>query len=465
MSLGATIAPSRQLAAKVNEASKLPQAENKIALQIVAIQLRAWIVDQDDVVCRPYYIACLELYPRGKVLNARIHSPASKEPDASALAEFLVDHMLKPPTGEPRQRPTHVSFVDKDVVRECGPIMSKLRLEGGHLTLADGVTDYVRTFSDKLVKMDRASRGDTSEHPGILTSPGVTVSAAKDLMLRAVEMYQASPWKRIEECVALEAIVPAPAGAMKKVKKLRFYLSVLGSGGNVCGFAVMSSLESLRSKYKRSKEGTAADLALDDNEPGRSEGTTSSRSPVSSSGELLCACCGYRVGESLEGDGCRYVQRCGGCKRLLYCDEKCQRLDWSHRHRSECAAAAADKEYIFQREEWTWLKRELALLFVDPTSVPFDDLDSAREHSWPNIESTSPPLHPMAFVTIDAGVPSQRKVDRPNADEVQVLTSLATALTHCAATPPGNGEVMLPNGVSLRVAENLKANIAGSLAK
>lgn len=455
MTLETAFTPSRELAAKVNEASKLPQAENKVAFQIVAIQLRAWIVDQRDVVCRPYYIACLELYPRGKVLNARIHSPASEEPDASALAEFLVDHMLKPPSGEPRQRPTHVSFVDKDVVRECSPIMAKLKLEGGHLTLADGVTDYVRSFSDKLVKRDRASRGDTSEHPGILTSPGVTVSAATDLMHRAVAMYAASPWKRIEECVALEAIVPAPAGAKGKRKNLRFYVSVLGSGGSVTGFAVMSSLDSLRSKYRRSKEGFVEDLSLDEDDAERSEGTTNSRSPVSSSGELLCACCGYRVGENVEADGCRYVYRCGGCKRLLYCDTTCQRLDWCRRHRSECAAAAADKEYVFHREEWNRLKRELALLFVDPTSVPFDDLDSTREHSWPVIQSTSPPLHPMAFVTIDAGTPSQRKVDRPKADEVQVLTSLATALTHCAAKPPGDGEVMLPNGVSLRVAENL----------
>lgn len=457
MGSGSAFTPSREFAVKLSEAAKLPQAENKVALQIVPVQLRAWIVDQNDVVCRPYYIACLELYPRGKVLNARIHFPASEKPEASALAEFLVDHMLQPPTGEPRQRPTHVSFVDKDVVKECAPVMSKLRLEGGHLTLADGVTDYVRTFSDKLVKMDRASRGDTSEHPGILSVSGVTAKAGTDLMTRAVEMYQAAPWKRVNECIALEATVPAPSSS--KAHKLRFYVSVLGSGENVTGFAVMASLDALRAKYRRSKEGALANLSIDDDDDDAetSEGTTASRSPVSSSGELLCACCGCRVGEDVEADGCRYVHRCGGCKRLLYCDDQCQQLDWGQRHRSECKSAAADKEYIFQRDEWTWLRREQALLFVDPTSVPFDDLDSATEHNWPHIEYTSPPLYPMVFVTIEGnGEPSQRRVDRPTAGEVQVMTALATALTDCAATPPGDGEVFLPNGVSLRVAENLK---------
>jgi MYND finger len=450
---------SPEMTGKLKEAAKLPQAVNKVALQIVAVQLRAWIVDQDDVVCRPYYIACLELYPRGKVLHAHIHSPASKKPDAAALVHFLLDHLLNPPKGEPRERPTHVSFIDEDVVKDCGAVMAKLRLEGGHLTLADGVTDYVRMFSDKLVKMERASRGDTSEHPGILSVSGVTVKAGMDLMTRAVEMYRAAPWKRIDECIALEATVPASASS--KARKSRFYISVLGSGGKVVGFAVMASLDALRAKYRRSKEGVLAKLNLDDDDDDEdadsNEGKTISGSPVAASGELLCAACGCRVGEEVESDGCRYVHRCGGCRRLLYCDEQCQQLDWGQRHNNECETAAADKEFIFHRDEWTWLRRELALLFVDPTSVPFDDLDAANEHGWPHIENASPPLHPMAFVTIEGnGDPSQRRVDRPTADEVRVMTCLATALTACAAAPPGNGEVLLPNGVVLRVAEDLK---------
>jgi hypothetical protein len=470
MMAGAQLVLTAALAAKVDRAAKLPQAENKVALQVVPVQLRAWVVDQNDAVCRPYYMACLELYPRGKVLNARIHSPASVRPDAAALANFLLDHVLEPPAGAERQRPTHVSFIEDEVVEACAPIMSKLRIECGMLTLADGVTDYVRMFSDKLVKLERASRGDASEQPGILSVPGVTVKGATALMAGAVAMHRAAPWDAVKESIALEALVPVPPGARPtggaKSRKLRVYVSVLGSGGSVVGFAVMAGLDALRSKYRRSEQGALAGLRLDDDgEDDTAEGKTSLESPTATLGELLCARCGFRVGEGVDADGCRYVHRCGGCKRLLYCDEQCQRLDWGLRHRDECSAAAADRDYVFVREEWGWLRRELALLFVDPTSVPFDDLDAAAEHSWPHVVDAAPPLHPMAYVTVEGdGDASTRRVVRPTADEVHTLTLLATALTECSAPPPAGGEVLLPNGVVLRVAADLASRPAGPAA-
>lgn len=439
------------LSSALAAAARLPQAEGKIAFQVVPVQLRAWVVDQDDVVCRPYYLAVLELYPRGKVLSARIASPASRRPDARALLDFLLAHISDPPAGEPRRRPTHVSFTDGAVVDACGPALKRLEIVCGFLTLADGVRDYVATFSDKLVKMERASRGDSAEQPGLLSVAGVTAESAGGLMRRAVGMYRAEPWAKVRESLSIEAVVPSMPGG--KVRKLRYYVSVLGSGGKVVGFAVMASLEALREKWKRSTEGAMGDLSLgeDDEEE--------QASPEAKLGELLCAHCGHRVGETAEEDGCKYVHRCGACQRLLYCDEQCQKLDWGRRHREECSSALADKDFVFRRDEWTWLRRELALLFVDPTSVPFDDLDAGEEHGWPSIEDASPPLYPIAFVTIEGpgGSAAGRRVDRPTAEEVHTLTLLATALTECSAPPPAGGEILLPNGVVLRVAEDLAA--------
>jgi MYND finger len=457
------------VAAKVDAAAKLPQSETKVALQIVPVSLRVWVVDQDDVVCRPFYSAVLELYPRGKVLGARMHSPASRQPGADALLDFLLDHMLTPPTGEPRQRPTNVSFIDEKVFAAVAPVLSRLRIEGDVLTLADGVADYVRMFSDKLVKMDRASRGDAAEYPGLLSVPGVTPDAALMLMNNAVAMYRDEPWKRIRESIALEVIIPqTSSGSRANSRSVKYFMSVLGSNGTVKGVAIMASLTSLREKYRRSASGARGDRNLGDSSdeeeeeggPGVATAASGAGTLGKGVGELLCARCGLRVGEDFDPDGSRFVNRCGACKRLLYCDEECQRADWGLRHREECSVAAVDKDYLFHRVEWAWLKRELALLYVDPTSVPFDDLDSAAEHQWPIIDDASPPLHPMAFVTIEGATQGSRKVDRPTSDEVRVLSLLASALTALSALPPGNGAMYLPNGVAVRVAEDLAASAA-----
>lgn len=443
------------LHAELLAASKIPQCENKVAFQVVPVQLRAWIVDQDDVVCRPYYLAVLELYPRGKVLSSRISSPASVKPTTHDLLAFLLAFMLDPPDGEPRQRPSHVSFVNEAEVDICGGLLQKIGVVCGQLSLADGVREYVSTFSERLVKMKRASRGDSAEAPGLLSVAGVGEGDAKKFMEKACGMWAAKPWEGIGEGLAIEVEVPGLGG-----RRLRYYLSVLGGGGKIVGFAVMASLEALRGKWRRSKEGVAG-LSLDEEEDEEEGTTTAAATAEVTLGELLCAQCGSRVGEGVEGDGCRYVHRCGACKRLLYCDEQCQKLDWGRRHRGECEAARADKEYVFRRDEWIWLRRELALLFVDPTSVPFDDLDAGEEHGWKYIEHTKPPLYPIAFVTIEGpgGLPSSRKIDRPTAEELNTMTLLAVALTECRAPPPAGGEIMLPNGVSLKVAADLSKKL------
>ena len=87
---------------------------------------------------------------------------------------------------------------------------------------------------------------------------------------------------------------------------------------------------------------------------------------------------------------------------MMYCDVECQKKDWKKRHKNECCKARDDPEYTFNRPEWAWQTRELALLFVDPTSIPFDDLDAFEKYSWPSIPPTNDemPLMPFAFVTV-----------------------------------------------------------------
>lgn len=444
-----------ELTRRLEAAQRKSISASKYALQIVPVQLRVWQVDQNDVACRPWYIFCLELYPRGKVINQTVHSPASEKPSAYAMLSFLLNHINDPPQGEEPQRPTHVSFVDDAVTEQLSPILNRLKIEVGTLTLADGVDEYVKKFSDKLISMERASRGDSAERPGILSVDGITEEMGKELAASAVEMFSAQPWKRIPEHIALEIRLPSTKN--DKYRE-RYYVTVLGSDEKVFGFALMPSLNTLREKYKRVilSKTTSIDDSSDDEEVEIAE----AGAPESMGDEiLLCASCGRRVGDSVHADGARYVERCAGCKKLLYCNDKCQKLDWRERHRSECTSAKDDPSYIFTRKEWAWLKRELALLFFCPTALPFDDLDAFEKHSWKYVEDKSPPLYPLPYATVTGGPIMSHRMDRPSQKEMEYMTLIAKALTECMSPPPKDGVMHLASGVSISVAENLAESI------
>lgn len=475
------MAPSLALTAalgrKLDAAQQVAPKEGKSALQIVPVQLRVWLADQNDVACRPWYIFCAELYPRGKVINQRVHSPASEKPGALALLNFFLDHVLNPPDGEDRERPTHVSFVDEGVTATLKPALNKLKIVTETLTLADGIGDYTKLLSNKMIEMDKATRGDASERPGVLSVKGITPDMAADLCKAAVDMFRAQPWKRIPEHIALEVRLPSSEDESKY--RDRYYVTVLGSDEKVEGFALMPSLTTLREKYRRavmSKTESVPDSSDDEDREEKGTGDTSEsdsdtvgderqRHAVSKTMDdiLVCGACGKRVGENKASDGSKSVDRCGGCHRLLYCGERCQKLDWGARHRTECQQATTDADYVFKRDEWGWLQRELALLFLDPTSIPFDDLDASEKYKWDFVKETSPPLYPLPFVTVQGSTISSNRMDRPTAKEVGFMTLIARALTECVSPPPNEGTLHLASGVSISFAENLAEGIHAPL--
>lgn len=412
----------------------------KHALQIVAMQARVWAADDQDVVCRPWYMLCLELYPRGKVINHKLHAAPAQPPNATTLFSFLLDHIHSPPEGERSIRPTHVSFVDPAVTALVAPHLARLKIHCDSLTLADGVMDYIKKFSTRLVEADRATRSEAAERASILSIPSITPPLVKQLATSSAAMYAAQPWARIPEHVALQIRLPTASNDDRY--RSRFYVTVLGSDEKVFGFALLSSLNMLRDKYRRVMSKRTGNH-INDVAPTPSD-------------VFACASCGRRVGE----DGPEHwANRCAGCHRLFYCDQTCQQNDWRHRHRDECADAKEDPQYIFKREQWAWLDREMALLFLDPTAIPFDDLDAFDKHEWPYIKDASPPLYPLPFISVQAsdGITSRR--DLPTEKEISIMTLVAQGLTECVSTPPADGVLHFANGVSVSLAENLAESI------
>lgn len=436
----------------LGQAGRMEASKSKQALQLHSVQLRLWASDDNGQAIRPWYVLVLELYPRGKVVNQYLADPAGEKPDAKQLLRALLKHIVSPPAGERAVRPTHVSVCEEADVTLFNAVNNRLRAEISVLTPADGVRDYVRKFSDKLVDSGRATRTDGAEREGLLVS-GVSSGAALRLAKAAVEMYKAAPWDAIPDHIALAIRAPSD-GAV-------FYASVLGgSKDSVCGFALMPTLSALRAKYRRANGGAAANGATANND-------ISGASSLDRDA-LLCAACGCRVADAhgalhaVDDEVEMSVSRCGGCRRVVYCDVSCQRSDWKRRHRTECGRVAADKKTkLDEREEWCWLRRELALLFVDATAVPFDDLDLFDEHRWPCIDSKDeqPALFPFSFVTI-VGAPNmptvQPRVERPTPKEVETLIAVANALVECSAPPPPKTTLFLKGGASLAVREDLR---------
>lgn len=524
---------SNDLRTRLQAVSKLGQSTNNHALQVVCLQARVWAADENDQACRPWYILCLEIYPRGKVVNHRIHKPASLRPRPSDIFAFILDHMKSPPDGEASIRPTHVSFVDRDLELALNPHLTRLKIKCEHLVMADGVMEYMSKFSDRLVERGQATRGDSGERPGMMSGKGVTKEMIAALMRAATEMHEVQPWKRIPEHVALEVRLPsegvmmndrhlgsggsssssnnnssntnsngdvgntidgkhnqyADGGSMpnqkqssrpvidrKKIRNRdKFYVTVLGCDDSVYGFVLVSSLAMLRDKYRRViGKRTGVDMSRtrlpsssssdddDDNSTSsNNENTDHSNNGFCSalaSDVLVCAMCGTRVGE--EGPGTeRWVNRCSACRRLYYCDEVCQYKDWGLRHMMECEAAQNDSEYVFIRPEWAWIDREVALLFLDPTAVPFDDLDGFTQHGWDAVLSTSPPSYPLPVVSVQTSDGLSSRRDVPTAKEIIALTHIANGLKECVSVPPNDGTLHLTNGLSVSLAENLAETI------
>lgn len=475
------------LRAQLTDAARQPLSERKLALQVVAQKARVWAAGDNGEACRPWYMLILELYPRGMVINHQIHRPASVAPTSTDLLSFFLQHVVSPPVDEPITRPTHVSFVDSQVTGEVKSHLEKLGIVVDTLTLADGVSDYMRTFADRLVKSDRATRSDAAERPGLLSAPSVTESLVGKLMTSAVRMYDVQPWRLIPEHIALcVSWTPQSEDCLNDTRRVKksMYVSVLGGDGAVLGFAAVPSLSTLRDKFRRVMANRGKTIADSSDE----EGDILDSKHIVPTDICLCAACGAPVASDVtteSGGTGRWAWRCAQCRFVHYCNSDCQRDDWKRRHRAECHrlrdfqnnVSSSDlgeaeefqntgimniqREVVQARKEWSWIYRELALLFVDPTAVPFDDLDHFDSHRWPLIANTSPPLYPMPFVSIQDSSFSVRR-DVPTREELRALTIISNALSQCLHTVSTNRVIHCDDNVSITVVENLAETMSAS---
>lgn len=470
------LAIDKELHTLLGRASKVPTSASRVALQVHGVRLRLW-ADDDGEAIRPWYVVILELYPRGKVVNQYMARPPGRKPDASELLRVLLRHIVDPPNGEPQVRPTHVSFVDEEVANALKPRLHGIKVE--RLSLADGVNEYVAKFSERLVQADKGTRADNAELTGILAS--AEPSDVDEMMKNSQAMWDRKPWSGINDTLAIKATLPDDDGKMQVV-----YVSVLGgSKDSVKGFAIMPTLQALRTKFRRHQMKSAGLLDLESMKK-----DTDTAVIVDS---VVCAACGRRVAQTSDSGICQPVNenkmngilkangetpngtskteneknqvwalRCAGCRRVYYCDEECQRTDWKRRHHEECNKASTDLEFTFNRPEWAWMVRELALLYVDPTAIPFDDLDAFEQNQWDHVPGSkeSPPLYPFAFVSVIRPDSLQPRLERPIAREVRAVSAVASALSECVAAPPRDTVLHLASGVSLRVAEDLRVTCA-----
>lgn len=213
--------------------------------QIVAVPLRVWATDPaTGRVIRPYYNLALELYPSGTVSGCgRVRTRVDVPPPASELLRFALAAMAEPAgDNAPRVRPDVVTFVDAATTAAATPALTAVGIEPQTLSLADGVAEYVASLSAKMVEKDTAAVGDASNHPGLLRTPGITVSVLRSLHDSAAAMATARPWRVLPESIALR---------FTTLNGRVYYVSVFGSDGDATGFVAAPSLVALQAKFTR----------------------------------------------------------------------------------------------------------------------------------------------------------------------------------------------------------------------
>ncbi|OSX69296.1 hypothetical protein BU14_1650s0002 [Porphyra umbilicalis] len=465
--------------------SRAASGGSKRVWQIVSLPLRVWATDPaTGAVIRPFYMLALELYPSGSVSACgRVRERPAEHPPPLELLRFALASMAEPAGDNgPRVRPDVVTFLDEATTALATPPLAAAGMEAQTLTLAEGVSEYVASLSNKMVEKDTAAVGDVSGHPGLLRSPGVTVDVLRSMHASAAAMAAARPWRYLPERLALR--VTALDGRV-------YFVSVFGSDGDATGFVAAPSLVALQAKFTRAT-GMGTPVLADGVEV-----------PSVYGGEVvLCAACGRRLaekgrprprppcagatGRSADGaaagdDGVSGtpVNRCSRCHAVYYCGRPCQVRDWAARHHAECTDAEAGPR-LAARPEGVWVRRELALILCDPTAVPFDDLDAIAEHGLGGMagdpDKPKPDaggvLYPVPFVTVAgagaggggggaagsdaAGLTAKPGVERPGLQELELLDAVARALAE-VTEPPARGVEVAAHGLRFCTERDMSA--------
>mmetsp|Transcript_16448 Transcript_16448/g.30109 ORF Transcript_16448/g.30109 Transcript_16448/m.30109 type:complete len:594 (+) Transcript_16448:2753-4534(+) len=399
---------------------KLPQAEQEV-WQIVIRKLRVWSAastgadeGQDAIPCRPYCIMINSLYPTGKVLFQTLCDPPEEKPSPETILRHLVTAMLKPNAGEQR-RPSMLTFVDAETAGELFQSLAKWKIQGSQLSEAEGVDELVRRFSELLIQNKFASVGNTSELPGRLEQHGVSVSLLRALHNAAATFSEREPWSRIHERKAFKVKLEKPVSIVSDnpsahpltVEPCTVWVSVLGydaylmmketgkgrAGNGAFGVAVFFSKLDLESRLVPPQE----ELFIAP--PGASQ----------------CSYCGLterEIGHELKRTKPRKMDIRTG-EELLYRDTDALRAHWPKVRKYAVELSELEKGRASRREHW--LGKECTVLFENPTSIPFDDLDVAAKHDLAigkSVESLGPCTYPLSLQFIK-GTP-----ERPEASQL-----------------------------------------------
>uniref|UniRef100_A0A6T6B3W4 MYND-type domain-containing protein n=1 Tax=Compsopogon caeruleus TaxID=31354 RepID=A0A6T6B3W4_9RHOD len=344
--------------------------------------------DENSRVVRPYLILVMELYPRGCVIRNRYAKPAGSYPDPQAILNLILDEILDPMADNPQNRPMQVAFVDSNLTDALRPVLKTLEIETTSLSRADGVSEFLQAFSQRIVEKENAAISDSSNHPGLLSVPLVTASLVHRVMTACLNMQERQPWK----------IIPENVGLFCYYSGERVVVTVLGSAGRSQGFAVTRSPRAAKHKYRK-----AMGLDLTDYGPTM---------------RMLCGSCGT------EPEAGSNSHRCAGCRSIFYCNENCQSRDWTAMHWNECdKLKRGDLDFVSRA---CWALRELVVLFMEESAVPFDDLDALEKYNWPTGEP--PQSHLIPFVNI-TNLGFEPRIERPTPEELTMIRCIADGIS------------------------------------
>jgi tetratricopeptide (TPR) repeat protein len=167
---------------------------------VAVAQLRTWVTPPGEKPQRPYalFVLCME---DGAILRSDLTPVA---PAAEQVRDVFFKAMAKPARGAgPARRPARV-------------IVPPARAETLLRSLADARIEMdvaerepPDQFWDIVRHLESAMRGNQPEHPGLLSTKGVTPELAGSLFSAAADFYHAAPWVQLSDSQAIAVRHPA----------------------------------------------------------------------------------------------------------------------------------------------------------------------------------------------------------------------------------------------------------------
>ncbi|BAM82524.1 hypothetical protein CYME_CMR314C [Cyanidioschyzon merolae strain 10D] len=403
------------------------------------------------------------------------------------MLEFLLDEVLTPQRENAASlRPASISFTNRNIARAladpvrflvCEQVTQDLHAlvsRAGSaaaeadcwsppvLAEADGVREFMQRFAQNLIAKGKGASSTASEAPGLIQGllaggerrdgrpdnryilQALPLSKCELLVGQyyclAYALFHRKPWDELPESwlfrvesICVEQVMQRPV-AERWRRHVRF-LAVLG--GETPGFVGLPSVRAARKRYaasmrrlkKETEEGssTVSEAESLDAPLYLPSEAVSSVSADSIPDVVLCAF----TGQIISGPN---ANRCSRCKSAYYIDEEAQRADWS-RHATECDAIAqlsASAAAVSLRpgapecpqiSRPFWRYAELVHIYMEESSLTFDDLDAIEEYAWP-VARDARNGWPVPFVTVGGHALPRPSVERPNLEELSWMIAV-----------------------------------------